>query len=559
MTTIRSLPIELLAQVLKCSAQDTQETWIQHLLDNPKAAPAESAYDPVSRPIPRERVLDDPQPAPERMVALARVSRVWHDVTSAHSTLWAHVDVRDDAATIAMLKRAGAQPLTVTFRLPNAELSAEARKDPDSRTALFRKILESYIGRIDTLVMPLLPELQTAQFASLATRLRRLIFIEPSPEIFDTEPAHAPLLTHSAFPVLTTLVCRAPLWATLTPLCVSTLTTLELFRTNPPSPEEMYDEDDEDDAYTTSMDELLRALAKMPRLEHLAVEISEEPFNVPDTLALPQLRSLRVRAATDVCAALLRCLQLPRDVKLALQCLYGDSGPAECNVLDLPRLLAEVFTDPSTLSSSFAPVRTAALSGTQLGYTLCGWRDERALTGTGSDAPPDVALALPLGAAHADFRTVLGALPLAELTSARLHGSLSWMRGEPVFACAKAFCCAPRLERLALECLYPSIAWEILAATPATRIYLDHVQFEWEDDMRGDRKRTEQAERAWRRTFEFTDHILEFRAVLEKRKTLGLQPWTEMRGTEYHQKTENPIILEGLTRETWKRLFGRAK
>ncbi|GJE98610.1 hypothetical protein PsYK624_148440 [Phanerochaete sordida] len=550
MATIQSLPTELLLKILRTAAHEAQEKWIRYLLDNPKPVREYTYVGPIGVPQlkPRKRTPDDPQPAPALMVTLAQVCRRWCDVTLAHAILWAHVDVRDEAGTAAVLQRAGTQPLTVTFRLPDTEHDAAARSAPGTRTDLFKKVLESYIGRIDTLVMPLLPELQVTQFASVATNLRRLLLIEPSPSLIALQITEAPLLTHSAFPALTTIVCRTPLWAPLTHLCVPTLTTLELFRNTPPPMEDVYEVDED---YTTGLAELVRALARMPRLEHLAVELSEEPFDIPDTLALPKLRSLRVRAATCICAALLRCVQPPPHVTLDFWCLYGDSGPAVCDVLALPRALADAFANPAQFENRFVSVRSAALCTRPHGFSLCGWRDARALTGTNADAPPDVHIHFATAAAAEDLRTILSTMPLGDACSARIS-HLFQGYGEPVLDCAKAFATVPRLERLALECVHPCIAWELLAATPATEIFVEHVPFEWADELWGDRAQTEHFEVQWKRTFEFSNHALEVRAVLNKRKALGLKPWVDMRGAHYHDFLQNeaePSIYDDLLSE----------
>ncbi|GJE98592.1 hypothetical protein PsYK624_148260 [Phanerochaete sordida] len=133
-----------------------------------------------------------------------------------------------------------------------------------------------------------------------------------------------------------------------------------------------------------------------------------------------------------------------------------------------------------------------------------------------------------MATAEEKLRAIIGAVPLGNACGTRIS-HLFQGYGEPVLDCAKASATVPRLERLALEWVYPCITWELSAATTAMQILVEHVSFEWADELWGKRARIERFEEHRKRTFKFSIHAVEVRAVLNKRKNCGLKPWCETR------------------------------
>ncbi|GJE98619.1 hypothetical protein PsYK624_148530 [Phanerochaete sordida] len=401
-----------------------------------------------------------------------------------------------------MLNGAGSHSLTVTYRIPSEDWSGHGVVKVDGRTEQLLQMLRDNIARVDTLLMPYLPELFTPEFAAQATSLRRLIFTGDTPA--PAEDAFFPArFGPGACPALAHLACTLPMWEPRTPLCVPALRTLIVKRVFVPDVLNGAGEDGE--AYLTDLDELVYALAHTPRLEHLDVALADVFWDAQKA-ALPKLQALNIRATTRVCAAVLHLAALPHDVKMHAECL-SDPAFATNSTTAVLELLTEALAAPAPPSTRFAPARSAALAarGAYGSTTLRGWRRARAL----SAAAPDVALLLEMGADRADIRALLD--------------------GAPVFACARAFCAGRALRRLALECVEGPGAWELLARTPATRTFFRGVRFEMRGARKGDSALTEELERMCSHTFEFTDHVSEFAAVCAARTARGLEPFVEMR------------------------------
>ncbi|EKM50827.1 uncharacterized protein PHACADRAFT_166472 [Phanerochaete carnosa HHB-10118-sp] len=498
MAIINSLPPEIIAHAFKYCAYEAQEAWIQYVLDKPKNnqlrrkgplvdATTTSDSAPFSQPM---------NPTPYYCMTLTHVCRFWRGIALAYSGLWSHVVVLDKEVTMEMLKRSAGQPLTVIFRLPEREVEAGTRNVAGTRTEIFKAVLEENIGRVDTLVTPMLPELLTLQFASKAPHLRRLMFIEPSPVVPETAANPETVQDRVVLSALESLVSVAPLWAPLTPLCAPTVKTLVLTHTVPH--DDMSEDEPEEDMYLTRFIELTDVLRRLPHLEHLDVALSDDDEGFPYNAELPRLRTLGLKTSTRICASFLRFVKVPQNTKVRLRGFLSDDVTG-WKTTDVPKTLAEVIADPSKVDGpKFEPVLSAAICWKAGRYKLRGWRSVQYFKDEDQDPEPDVDLDLSVGAHVSDLLAVLGTLPLCSVQTLRL-GYLPWPGGEEVFDCARALCLMPNLEQLALDLIFPSLVWELLAITPATRTFFSHDSFERRDEKRWDRTSIEKAEKMFNR------------------------------------------------------------
>ncbi|GJE98615.1 hypothetical protein PsYK624_148490 [Phanerochaete sordida] len=207
---------------------------------------------------------------------------------------------------------------------------------------------------------------------------------------------------------------------------------------------------------------------------------------------------------------------------------FYDSPFATHSNTTVLELVTESLVAPSPPNTRFAPVLSAAHTHTNAhgGHRLRGWRRARPQGRTkrsraGRRAParegrgPRRYPHAPRCAAAARGGECAPGIP-------RLGARRSRLRVRP--RVLHWFCTRPALEQLALARMKGSIAWELLS-----RMFFREVRFETKAALTGDRAHTEEMEKKWNHTFEFTDHVSDIAAVCAARTVRGLEPFIEMR------------------------------
>lgn len=447
MASVHSLPPEIVLVVLRLCSKIAEEGLIQRLVDRS----VDMELDPAD--------YEESPPAgwwrPYAWITVTHVCRAWRHIALADSTIWAHVSITRPELTAEMLKRAGHDvPLTITCWV---EDQAEVNDSEFYlRTGIARAFIAVHIARIRALVVPAIANFLSPTQAAAAVQLRTLIFVEPGSTDYvdDIEPY--------PFAALTRLETTAQLYSPFTHFFAPTLRALVL-RYHRVSFEDAYGPE-----YIIAAKELVQFLPNMPLLEVLDVDLRDDAGSEPVEAALPRLRTLRMVGWTAACAVLLRCLRIPRDVRVELECLdkfRGGQGQQTGEVTH--DVLLSVALDPSRVDTSrFEHPRTVSVAYEEDSWRIRAWRGRWDLD---TKAPPDAVIVLPMRANEHDILTVLAACPLWSLEVLQV-ATLDWPRFPATTDFAHALVTLPRLRTLVLDRCPMDSAWDLVTHTAAKEI-----------------------------------------------------------------------------------------
>lgn len=402
-----------------------------------------------------------PQPLPYAWTRIAHVCRAWRAAALGDPRLWTHAAVFRRETLAAVVARAKGLPLTVSFRGRADARAAEA----------FEWLLDTHPAQIGTLVMPFLSPHLIAPLAARLPRLRALHLIEFTPAEQAAPDAAAP----PPFAALAHIESVAALRFPITYLCGAALRSLVLVHRFPGAHFE--------GQYLPTLDELVHALARSPRLERLEVVLGDAMPHPPAPVALPALRLLRVTALTKVCAAALRAFRIPRTARVLLTCLAPLDFPPERDWSVVTAAVAQAVSVPSpSQTARFAPVLSVDAAVHAWMFKLRGWRTlPQAQPGT-ARAPPDVEITLDVPAAVEDIAEVLAPLTLPDVQAYR-QGCLSTREvGRAAFDFAHAMSTVPQLRTVVLDAADGAVACQLLHDTAAQSVTMAVPTSPTEDD-----------------------------------------------------------------------------
>lgn len=450
-----SLPPEILAEILWEVALDAHTAYVERLKEDLFLTNA-IAQRPYS------------------WIRLSHVCRVWRSAAVSTPSLWADISIINASATQEFLKRAAKRNLTVAFRQPGPFPSGSyTSEDIDARREAYTNILHNHIQRVTSLIGPSLTTILSSQVAKAATQLRAITMITSDRALEACDRDALPL----PFPVLEHFEYRMASfsWQPYRCLLCPTLRFLVL-QPNMGSVHFAHTSR----VYLPTARELVRAIATMPRLEHLDVRISATREHPAQTAELRSLRHIcLIGASASVVAPLLASIIPAPDVRLRLDCNHGyDVGASQS-------LSGAIASALEARGSPYSLMLCSAfwIGDNNPGYCLLGWRDARRLANFAdfghARVDADIRVTCRWTGTHENCATIFRPFTLHAVAHIRI-GRMPWNH-YPVLQDIAALCSSKSLQTLVLDNVEVTRTLYLLKQTSSTDVTLMFISFKPSD------------------------------------------------------------------------------
>ncbi|GJE98601.1 F-box protein [Phanerochaete sordida] len=411
---------------------------------------------------------------PYSWIRLSHVCRAWRSVAVSTPSLWADISVINVSATQEFLKRAEKRNLTVAFQQPGPFPSGSyTSEDIDARREAYTNILHNHIQRITSLIGPSLTTILSSVVAKAATQLRAITMITSDRALEASDRDALPL----PFPVLEHFEYRVASfsWQPYRRLLCPTLRFLVL-QPNMGSVHFAHTSR----VYLPTARELVRAIATMPRLEHLDVRISATREHPAQTAELRSLRHIcLIGASASVVAPLLASIIPAPDVRLRLDCNRAYGVGASQSLSGAIATALEAHGSPFPLM----PCTAFWIGDIDPGYCLLGWRDAPRLADFAdfgqARAGADIRVTCFWTGTHENFAAIFLPFTLHAVLHVRV-GRLPWNH-YPVLQNVATLCSSRSLQTLVLDDVVVTRTLYLLEQTSAKDVTLMYINFKPSD------------------------------------------------------------------------------